>query len=134
MANPERGEVDLTLGGVTYLLRPSYEAMRAIERQTGKTLLQLSVSVAGGRYGGLTLDEMGIILLEGIKAGVNPANDADKIKLSYSAAKLAEIAYSDYMATNMALERFLVNAISGGKEPKKEKKSETDQTDPSIEN
>jgi hypothetical protein len=40
-ANETRGEVRLELGGVDYVLRPSYAAIDAFERATGKGLLAL---------------------------------------------------------------------------------------------
>jgi hypothetical protein len=40
-ANEERGEVPLLLDGSEFVLRPSYEAIEAIENQTGKGIVAL---------------------------------------------------------------------------------------------
>ena len=38
----ERGEAELVLGKRTYALRPSYQAIRTIEKKTGRSLLELT--------------------------------------------------------------------------------------------
>ena len=40
MANPSRGEVDIDLGGKTYTLRPSFEAISEFEEMTGFTTMR----------------------------------------------------------------------------------------------
>lgn len=44
-ANPERGEVDLVVGEKTYTLRPSMNAICAMQKRTGKTYGQLLNSI-----------------------------------------------------------------------------------------
>ena len=49
-ANPERGEAALALGGVTHVLRPSFEALVAAEAELGP-LFGLVERAAEGRLG-----------------------------------------------------------------------------------
>lgn len=66
-ANPERGEHELPLpDGVTYRLRPSKAARRAIEAKTGLAELAL---IRRGNTGELTLDQLAVIAVELIRAG-----------------------------------------------------------------
>ncbi|PZU13817.1 MAG: hypothetical protein DI606_04425 [Sphingobium sp.] len=41
-ANALRGEVDLILEGQTYVLRPSHQAIIAMEKKTGRSLIELA--------------------------------------------------------------------------------------------
>ena len=47
-ANPHRGEHELVLGERTYLLRPSWAAIDAIERKTERSLTELVRMGNGG--------------------------------------------------------------------------------------
>lgn len=47
-ANPERGEAALALGGVTHVLRPSFEALVAAEAELGP-LFELVERAASGK-------------------------------------------------------------------------------------
>ena len=42
MANDERGEITVTLGGVEYTLRPTFEALAEMESQSGIGVLPLA--------------------------------------------------------------------------------------------
>jgi len=48
--NPERGEAALVLGGVTHVLRPSFQALVAAEGELGP-LFELVERAASGRLG-----------------------------------------------------------------------------------
>lgn len=71
-ANETRGEISLELGGTDYVLRPSYQAIQAIERKTGKGLLALA-RLAG--EGELTLADTAMIAAECIRAYGNAIDD-----------------------------------------------------------
>lgn len=43
-ANELRGEVDIVLEGEQFILRPSHTAIQNIERETGKTMVQLAIA------------------------------------------------------------------------------------------
>lgn len=83
----ERGEMALLLDGVEMVMRPTYEAIIAFERATGKGLLQLARDALAGA---LTLGEVAQIACECIRAwgrdvedkgaaGANPKRVADLI-------------------------------------------------------
>lgn len=44
-ANPERGEVDLTIGEKTYTLRPTMNAICVMQKRTGQTYGQIIASI-----------------------------------------------------------------------------------------
>lgn len=89
IANPHRGEHQLTLGGREYLLRPSFTAQVAIEEKTGQSLTQL---IRGGNAGALPLKVAGIIAAELIRAG---ADKADSFTQHVSAEKIAELIFEE---------------------------------------
>lgn len=66
--NPNRGEVQVTLGGQTHIMRPTFEALVAIEERTGMSLLRI-VEKASDRD--ISLGTIGAVVYEGIKA-TNP--------------------------------------------------------------
>lgn len=61
----ERGEVTLPLEGQEYHLRPSRQAISAIEAATGRSLFELADAA---RQQGLTLRESGIVAAEMMRA------------------------------------------------------------------
>jgi hypothetical protein len=65
-ANPHRGEISVTLGGADYVLRPTFEAMVAIEEQIG-SLIDLAAQVES-KASGLTIKQLSVIVGECIKA------------------------------------------------------------------
>lgn len=83
-ANEERGEIALDLSGVEYVMRPSYQAIQAIEAKTGKGLLALARDAAD-----LTLTEAAIIATECIKA--HGKHTGDEMRARYSPDKIAEL-------------------------------------------
>lgn len=64
-ANAVRGEVDLVLGGQSFVLRPSFTAIVAMEKKTGFTLLQL---VQLAEQGVLTQEAQAIVVTELVRA------------------------------------------------------------------
>lgn len=79
-ANEVMGEDELRLGKRTYVLRPSYDAVKAIETRTGATLLQL---YNDGNRGAIPLERLGVIAAELINAHPEQLKggrvDADRI-------------------------------------------------------
>ena len=71
-ANEVRGEIGLTLGGTPYVLRPSREAIRLFEKQTGRAILQLAEAAGSG---GLTIDDAAAIATECIRAAGRAKKD-----------------------------------------------------------
>ena len=114
-ANPERGEVEITLDGKTYPMRPSFEAMQRIEHQTGRQLMRM---VMDFRDHGLSLTECSVIVAEGIKAAGRDRDD--KLMQSVKTDKIGEMIYENgIMEAVPACMEFLMNALNGGKAPKK---------------
>lgn len=109
-ANKERGEHSLTLAGVTYLLRPSHEAIVAIESQCGASLLTLA---RDGNAGALGVQELGIIAAELIKAGA--AKD-DEATAHVGAERIGKLIFENGLASVTArLTLCLIDAATGGR-------------------
>jgi hypothetical protein len=64
-ANAVRGEVDLVLDGRSFVLRPSYTAVIAMEKKTGMALLQLTQLA---EQGALTQEAQAIVVTELVRA------------------------------------------------------------------
>ena len=108
-ANAERGEHELVLAGRTYRLRPAHAAMRAIEAATAKSTLAL---VRLGNAGELSLEQLGIIGAELIRAG---ADEKDEMTRSVDAERIEELIFEEGVAP--ATSRFtlcLLDAARGG--------------------
>lgn len=123
-ANPERGEIEIELAGTTYVMRPDFEAVLAIERQTGRPLIRLATEFGLGRHGGLPLSDMAVIVTEGVKA----ARRGDEMAQQYKAEKFGRLIYETGMLSVLdPVDLFLRNALSGGAEPSKKKESTENQ-------
>ena len=107
-ANADRGEHELTLAGVTYRLRPSHAAVKAIEKRTEKSTLAL---VRLGNTGDISLDHLGIIAAELIRAGAE-----DELTRNVSAEKIGELIFEEGLpAVNSRLTLCLLDAATGGR-------------------
>jgi hypothetical protein len=107
-ANPSRGEHQLVLAGVTYRLRPSRAAVRAIEEKTGKSTLEL---VSIGNSGGLRLAQLGVIAAQLVHAGAE-----DDLTRMITAERFEDLIFEQGLAGPMA--RFtlcLLDAATGGR-------------------
>lgn len=73
-ANPVRGEIEVSLGDPArdYVLRPSYEAIVAIEKGTGKGLLHLFREAAEAT---MPLGDLAVVIAECIRAQGRAAKD-----------------------------------------------------------
>lgn len=110
-ASPDRGEHEIELAGVTYLLRPSHAAMQTIEIETGHSLLAL---MRMADRGDLTLETIGIMLAELIRAGADADDQATR---HVSSEKIGELAYEQGLPRIIArLTVLLADAISGGRD------------------
>jgi hypothetical protein len=115
-ANSERGESELILEGATYRLRPSYAAIVAIEKATDMKLIAL---VNEGNRGNISLDNLGIIARELIRAGAE--DDATR---HVGAERLSELIYeAGVISATMALTACLVEAVTGGRTAEGERKA-----------
>ncbi|WP_294292709.1 GTA-gp10 family protein [uncultured Sphingomonas sp.] len=108
IANPDRGEHEIELGGVVYRLRPSHEAIRAIERKTDRSTLEL---YSMGNRGALSLDHLGVIFGELIRAGA--ARDLDR---HVHDEQIGALVYEGGQHKAMARATLvLIDAASGGR-------------------
>lgn len=64
-ANESRGELEIVLGTETFVLRPSFEAIEAFERGTGRGLMALTGDALSGS---LSLSDTATIVCECIRA------------------------------------------------------------------
>lgn len=71
MANARRGEVDIRLAGKKYVMRPTFDALAAIEDMTGRSLQITGQSVMAGSVRAV---EIAAVILCGIRA-VDPDTD-----------------------------------------------------------
>lgn len=83
-ANETRGEIALDLSDKEYVLRPTYQAIQAIEAKTGKGLLALARDAAE-----LTLSDASTIATECIKA--HGKHVGDELMAKYSADKIGQM-------------------------------------------
>lgn len=109
--NADRGEVPIVLDGKVYPMRPSRNALKAIEARTGSSIESLLHRV--DRTGGLTLTEREIIVTEGIRAAGKERNDP--MLMSVGEDTVGEKMFdAGYMTFSDVIARFVVNGIAGG--------------------
>lgn len=101
MANPHRGEVEIVLGGKTYVLRPTFDSLAAIERATDTRLLPLT-----RRF--MELDFGIVDVAQIIQAAAVEKPPRDELGRLILEAGLAEI--------GGPITRFLAGALNGGRE------------------
>lgn len=111
-----RGEVTVTLDGAQHVLRPSFEAVQAIEEKTGTGLVALLNSVANGTAPSRTL---AVIVTELVKAwGRAGGADADPIQraaASANADRIGKLIYEAGQDGVMArVSVVLMGALTGG--------------------
>lgn len=123
MANKTRGEIALTLEGVEYTLRPSYEAIQAFEDQTGKGIIELGRAALEGK---LSVREAAIVATECIKAWGRATENASAAHVN--AEKVGQLMFEaeDGVAGAMAaVATILALAATGGYTAKGEVKAGT---------
>ena len=109
-ANKARGEHQLTLAGITYLLRPSHAALEAIEDAVGTSILAL---IRRGNAGELTLRQLGAIAAELIVAG---AAEDDAMTRGVDAVRIGELILEEGLAPAIGrLTLCLLDAATGGR-------------------
>ncbi|NLS28157.1 hypothetical protein S2M10_31660 [Sphingomonas sp. S2M10] len=114
--NEERGEHELVLGGKTYVLRPSFEAIAAAEKKAGYALTVLARMANTGE---LSLRQVGVIAAELIRAG----SDSDFVR-NVDDERIAQLAYEAGMRTIMPrLALVLIDAALGGRKASGEAKA-----------
>lgn len=101
-----RGEISLVLAGASFMLRPSFGALMALEAELGMGLLSLAKRFANGDF---SLGELAAVISAGIKGagGEVPSDLGDRIARE-GVARLA-----------MPIGAFLAAALTG-EDPLKE--------------
>lgn len=106
MANTQRGELKVVLGGVEYACRPTFESIARIEERANVGIMELATRVLNVKF---KITDAAIMIEEFIKgAGDTPPKNIGKLVMEAGASKL-----SDFLA------RSVVAAISGDEEPEK---------------
>jgi hypothetical protein len=114
--NKERGEVPILLDGKVYPMRPSYEAIQAIEQRHGP-ILSLVTRLASPVHR-LRMDELATIVTETIRAAGKDRDD--KMLMSVQEDRIGELLYEHGIAKTVdVLELLLINMITGGGQAKK---------------
>ena len=76
MANKQRGEVDVKLGGKTWTMRPAFQALCEIEDRTGVGITTLARRFHDGDFGA---GPIVAVLWAGIRAAHDDAPDYDEV-------------------------------------------------------
>lgn len=97
-ANPHRGEAEIKVGDKTYVLRPSFENLAAIEAATGARLLPLA-----RRFGALDFGVVDIVAVLNAAATEKPPQDIGDRVIRAGAALIG-----------VAVGNFLAAALNGG--------------------
>lgn len=100
MTSTHLGEISLALAGTSFVLKPSFATLMALEAATGTGLITLARKFASGEF---TLAELAALLKAGIEGAGGQAPD-----------NLGELVASEGVANVAAvLSRFLTQALAG---------------------
>jgi hypothetical protein len=120
-----RGQITIPVDGQEYVLRPTFEANCAIERQTRRSLFELAGDASSGR---MSLEVMGICCAEWMRA-YGKANPDDPLGSSYRGAKAESLAKLIYEAGGpricARITVVLMGALTGGYTASGERKATT---------
>jgi len=123
-----RGQITLPVDGTEYVLRPSYEAIMAIERITRRSLYELAGEATQGR---MSCEVMAIVCAEMMRA-FGKANPEDPLASSYRGAKPEALGPMIYEAGGpkvcARLAVVLIGALTGGYDSSGEAKAVTGTT------
>ena len=121
-ANETRGEVALSLEGIDYVMRPSWEAIDAIEAKLAKSIDELAGmaaesarAVLAGRApsSGLTREQKAVIACEFIRAWGRETND--RTAAAFNDRGVREVlASEDQQLVTLRLASVLIAATTGG--------------------
>ena len=112
-ANPHRGEIAVTLDGREFVLRPDFEAAAAIDTALGSVVEVARRGVADPAA--LSLQELSVILTEGIKASGRAAKSDDA---HVGVQKVKRLIFEAGVPSVIGpVMQFLALAITGGAKP-----------------
>lgn len=102
-ANRHRGEVEVTLGGRRFTMRPSFAAIAEIESRSGQGLVALARRLTAGD---IRVSDFATIIAAGLRAAGEPAR----------IETVGELVLEEGLGTlSPAVGEFLRQAISGGR-------------------
>jgi hypothetical protein len=109
-----RGQISVEFEGQKFILRPSWEAINAIEQQTGRGLYELATLATTGQ---LALDVLSLIVVELMRA-YGRANPQDPLHATYMSAtttRISELIYESSIPQVLArVAVVLLGALTGG--------------------
>lgn len=114
-ANPHSGEVEVTLDGSTYVLRPDFMAMVEIEEAVGSVIDLTRRALADQS---LSFVELAAIIAAGMRA--HQRQQPDGLPDNVSMDRVRELVFKTGIVNPEiigAALRFLTNAVTGGAEP-----------------
>lgn len=110
--NPLRGEVSISLEGVEYGMRPTFEAVTEIEEQTGLSTMQLSNDSGRGR---LSLNLQAIVITACIKAWGAEQNPPRTDTPHFLAENVARLIHAEgILKAQPRVDLLLTQALTGG--------------------
>ena len=101
--NPHRGEVEIQLGGKTYVMRPTFEAIVEAETRTGLGLVTMASKAA---VADLSLSHFTWIIVSGLKASGEDATYKTVGPMVFEAG---------IESVHQPVVDYLTNALNGGK-------------------
>lgn len=122
----DRGEFGLTLAGVTMGLRPSYEAIDAVEKALGRGVLDVTRDALAGR---LSMGQTAQVACECIRAWGREAND--KGAAGSNAVRIGQLIYDSEGGLHVAQQTvaaMLSLVVTGGYSASGELKPATTKT------
>ncbi|MCH7861722.1 MAG: gene transfer agent family protein [Proteobacteria bacterium] len=102
MSNDIRGEVEVALGGRTWTMRPTFQAICEIQGRTGKDILTVAGECWAGRFSAVTV---AAVLWAAIRAAHDDAPDFEAV-----GAMIVEEGITTFFEPVLAL---LANALAG---------------------
>jgi hypothetical protein len=113
-ANAARGELELELGGTKYRLRPTMEAVQAIEQALDLSAEQI---LARANTSALLLDDLAVIIAELARAGAPDGPRGDLVRMA-SAQGMAPLIYRKGKAgVQTVITLLFIEIVSGGRDP-----------------
>ena len=112
VANVHRGEVSVTLSGVSYVLRPSFDAIVEIEGKLGLSIVAIVRKTAEATD--IRATEIGAIVAAGIRAHGRETDRADLANVGEE--KVARMCWeAGLMNVLPVVQDFLIMAVNGGR-------------------
>ena len=102
MANKQRGEVEVELGGKTWTMRPAFQALAEIEDMTGLGIAAVVKRFFESQFG---IGDVTAVIRAGIRAAHDDAPDFETIKRAIVAEGFNEFA--------IVASKFLAAALAG---------------------